>query len=304
MRHFCLYAALLLFPVAFAQTQQSSPPKLPIIRLADGSISGLGPLYSHGTGFWIAATDKTAILASGEDLGEVFAVAISIQNTSDTLFTFDPSEVKAFDLVAKKYLTYISPSTLDKKIRSPSAWARFGQGFARGAALASQESIQQDSSKVNGDFNGQIYGTAFRGTLDATVTTEHSVCDAACVQARTILLARFAEEEKRRAQHADTVEALGLGKETLAPNAQIMGYVYFSKPKKGHAPKPSGGQLDNSLDVNVVVPVGSEKYRLFFPTELFDELTKGPTMSVMGNVSPTTAAKPRQIACAYGGCGS
>lgn len=180
MRHFGLYAALLLCSVAFAQVQQSSPPTLPIIRLADGSISGLGPIYSHGTGFWIAATDKSAILASGEDLGEVFAVAISIQNASDTLFTFDPSEVRAFDLVAKKYLTYISPSALAKKTRSPSAWARFGQGFARGAALASQESIQQDSSKVNGDFNGQTYdGTAFRGTFDATVTTEHSVCDSA-----------------------------------------------------------------------------------------------------------------------------
>lgn len=278
MRRFCLYAALLLCPLAFAQVQQSSPPpKLPIIRLADGSISGLGPIYSHGTGFWIAATDKTAILASGEDLGEVFAVAIGIQNTSDALFTFDPSEVRAFDLVAKKYLTYIPPSTLARKIRKPNAWVRFGQGFARGAALASQETYQQDSSKVTGDFNGQTYsGTEFRGSFDATVTTERSVCDAACVQARTNLLARFAEEDQRTAQRADAVEALGLGKETLAPNAQIMGYVYFSKPKKGHAPKPSGGQLDNSLDVNVVVPVGSDKYRLFFPTELFDELTKEP----------------------------
>jgi hypothetical protein len=132
MRHFCLYATLLLSSVAFAQTQQSSTPKLPIIRLADGSISGLGPFYSHGTGFWIAATDKTAILASGEDLDEVFAVAISVQNTSDTLFTFDPSEVKAFDFVAKKYLTYISPSTLAKKTRRPNAWLRFGQGLPVG----------------------------------------------------------------------------------------------------------------------------------------------------------------------------
>jgi hypothetical protein len=89
-----------------------------------------------------------------------------------------------------------------------------------------------------------------------------------------MLLAKFAEEDERRAQHAGTIEALGLGKETLLPNAQIMGYMYFSKPKKGHAPKPSGGQLDNSFDVNVVVPVGSERYRLFFPTELFDALTK------------------------------
>jgi hypothetical protein len=119
--------------------QTCPPPKLPVVRLDDGSISGLGPIYSHGTGFWIAATDKTAILASGEDSGDVFAVAIAIQNTSDTMFTFDPSEVKAFDLVAKKYLTYIPPSTLARKMRRPSAFARFGQGFARGAALASQE---------------------------------------------------------------------------------------------------------------------------------------------------------------------
>jgi hypothetical protein len=277
MRHYGLYGALLLCYVAFAQVQHSPPPKLPVIRLADGSISGLGPIYSHGTGFWIAATDKTAILASGEDLEDVFAVAIGIQNTSDTIFTFDPSEMKAFDIIAGKYLTYIPASTLAKKIRRPNAWVRFGQGFARGAALASQENYQQDSSKVAGDFNGQTYsGTEFRGTFDATVTTEHSVCDAACVQARTNLLARFAEEDQRRAQRADAVEAFGLGKETLAPNAQVIGYVYFSKPKRGHAPKPSGGQLDNSLDVNVVVPVGSERYRLFFPTELFDELTKGP----------------------------
>lgn len=275
LRRLGLFAALLLCSAANGQVQQSPPPKLPVIRLDDGSISGLGPIYSHGTGFWIAATDETAILASGEELGGVFAVAISIQNTSDTLFTFDPSEVKAFDLVANKYLTYIPPSTLAKKTRRPTAWARFGQGFARGAALASQESHQQDSSNVNGNFSGQTNsGTEFRGTFDATVTTERSVCDAACVQARTNLLARFAEEDQRRAQRADAVEALGLSKETLAPKAQIMGYVYFSKPKKGRAPKPSGGQIDNSLDVSVVVPVGPEKYRFFFPTELFDELTK------------------------------
>jgi hypothetical protein len=263
--------------MAFAQTQQSLPPKLPVIRLDDGSISGLGPIYSHGTGFWIAATDKTAILASGEDLGNVFAIAIGIQNSSDTMFTFDPSEVKAFDLVAKKYLTYIPPSSLARKMLRPNAFARFAQGFARGAALASQESSERESSRVSGDFNGQTYsGVEFRGTFDANVTTERSVCDAACVQARANLLARFAEEDQRRAQRADAVASFGLGKETLAPNAQVMGYIYFSRPKKGLAPKPSGGQLDHSLDVNVLVPVGSEKYRLFFPTELFDELTKGP----------------------------
>jgi hypothetical protein len=128
---------------------------------------------------------------------------------------------------------------------------------------------------VSGDFSGQTYsGVEFRGTFDANVTTERSICDAACVQARANLLARFAEEDQRRAQRADTVESLGFGKETLAPNTQVMGYIYFSKPKKGRAPKPSGGELDKSLDVNVVVPVGPEKYRLFFPTELFDELTK------------------------------
>jgi len=277
MRCFGLYAALFLCSPVFAHAQQSSPPKLPVIRLGDGSISGLGPIYSHGTGFWIAATDKTAILASGEDLGDVFAVAIGIQNTSDTPFTFDPSEVRAFDLVAKKYLTYIPPSTLARKIRRPNALARFGQGFARGAALASQESYERNSSQVSGDFNGRTYsGVEFRGTFNANVTTEPNVCDAACVQARTNLLARFVEEDQRRAQRADAMESFGLGKETLAPNAQVMGYVYFSKPKKGLVPKPSGGQLDHSLDVNVVVPVGSEKYRLFFPTELFDELTKGP----------------------------
>lgn len=53
-----------------------------------------------------------------------------------------------------------------------------------------------------------------------------------------------------------------------------MGYLYFSKPKKGRASKPSGGQIENSLDVSVIVPIGTDKYRLFFPTELFDELTK------------------------------
>ena len=78
----------------------------------------------------------------------------------------------------------------------------------------------------------------------------------------------------RRTQQADAVETLGLAKETLAPNGQVLGYVFFSKPKKGRAPKPSGGDIQKSLDVNVVVPVGSEKFRLFFPTELFDELTK------------------------------
>src|SRR5205807_5235997 len=128
--------------VAFAQSQQNSRTELPVIRLDDGSISGLGPIYSHGTGFWIAATDKTAILASGEDLEDVFAFAIGIQNTSDSIIAFDPTQVKAFDLVAKKYLTYIPPSTLARKMLRPSAFARFGQGFARRAALASQGSYQ------------------------------------------------------------------------------------------------------------------------------------------------------------------
>lgn len=89
------------------------------------------------------------------------------------------------------------------------------------------------------------------------------------------MLARFAEADSRRAQQANAVAALGLSKETLLPKTQVRGYVYFSKPKRGRAPKPSGGQLDNSHDVNVIVPVDGEKYRLFFPTELFDELAKG-----------------------------
>ena len=87
-------------------------------------------------------------------------------------------------------------------------------------------------------------------------------------------MAQFAAEDERRLQQANAIESTGLGKETLASGAQVMGYVFFSKPKKGHAPKPSGGALEKSLDVNVVVPVGPDKYRLFFPTELFDALTK------------------------------
>jgi hypothetical protein len=275
MRHMGLLEALLWCAGAVAQSQQNSPPKLPVIRLNDGSISGLGPIYSHGMGFWIAATDKTAILASGEDLGDVFALAIGIQNTSNSIITFDPSEVKAFDLVANKYLAYIPPSTLARKVLRPSAFARFGQGFARGTALASQESYQQESSKVSGDFSGQTNsGVDFRGTFDANMTSERSVCDASCVQARATLLARFAEEDQRKAQRADAIEFFGLGKETILPNAQVMGYIYFSKPKKGRAPKPSCGEIEESLDVNIIVPIGSEKYRLFFSTELFDELTK------------------------------
>jgi hypothetical protein len=85
---------------------------------------------------------------------------------------------------------------------------------------------------------------------------------------------RFAAEDERRLQKADVIESMGLGKETLMPGAQVMVYVFFSKPKKGTAPKPSGGALEKSLDVNVVVPVGPDKYRLFFPTALFDALTK------------------------------
>lgn len=275
MRSLTLYVTLVLCQVAFCQIPQNARPKLPVIRLDDGSISGLGPIYSHGTGFWIAATDQSAILASGEDLGDAFGLALGIQNTSDTVFTFDPSEVKAFDLIAGRNLSYIPPSTLARKIRRPSAFARFGQGFARGAALAGQASYQQQSSTASGDFTGRTYsGVEFRGTFDANVTTARMVCDASCVEARTNLLARFAEEDQRSAHRADAVEAIGLGKETLAPNAQVMGYIYFSKPKKGRAPKPSGGRVDHSLDVNVVVTVGSDKYRLFFPTELFDELTK------------------------------
>src|SRR5882762_3266124 len=155
---------LLVSSLVAAQEQKPSepvrdtaPPKLPVIRLQDGSISGLGPIYSHGTGFWVAATEMTAILASAEELDNVFAVAIAIRNTSKGTFTFDPSEVKAFDIISGKYLTYIPASTLANKIRSPNAWGRFAQGFSRGAALASQDSSQQSTTNLSGDFKGQTY---------------------------------------------------------------------------------------------------------------------------------------------------
>ncbi len=198
--------------------QDSAPAKLPVIRLQDGSISGLGPIYSHGTGFWIAATDSAAILASAEELKDVFAVAIAIRNTSKEAFTFDPSEVKAFDIISGKYLNVIPASKLANKMRSPNAWGRFAQGFSRGAALANQDSSQQSTTTLSGDFSGQTYsGVLFRGTFDATAVKQESTCNAACVQARTNLLASFAEQDVRRVQKADAVETLGLAKETLAP---------------------------------------------------------------------------------------
>jgi hypothetical protein len=272
MRRLALPLTLALCSLIHAQ---GSPPKLPVVLLQDGSISGLGPIYSHGTGFWVAATDQTAILGSAEELGNTFVVSIAIHNTSNSVFTFDPAEVKAFDIIAGKFLTNIPAKSLAGKIRNPGFWARFAQGGGRSAALASQETRQQETTTLDGAFSGRTYeGDSFRGTFSGTATTTGTTCDAACVQARANLMERFAAEDQRRLQQANAVESMGLAKETLAPGSQIMGYVYFSKPKKGRAPKPSGGELNRSPDVSVVVPVGGDRYRLFFPTELFDALTK------------------------------
>jgi hypothetical protein len=275
MRHLLTLLVLGLCPFAHAQQNPATAPKLPIIRLQDGSISGLGPIYSHGTGFWIAATDQTAILGCAEELGDTFVVSIAIRNTSDSIFTFDSAEVKAFDIVAGKYLTNIPAKTLAGKIRQPGTWARFAQGFGQGAALASQQTTKQQTTSLDGTFNGQTYeGDSFRGNFSGTATANTTTCDDACAQAQANLMGRFRAEDQRRLQQADAVESAGLAKETIAPGSQIMGYIYFSKPKKGRAPKPSGGQLEKSLDVNVLLPVAGDKFRLFFPTELFEELTR------------------------------
>jgi hypothetical protein len=52
------------------------------------------------------------------------------------MFTFDPADVRAFDIIASKFLTNVPAKTMAGKIRNPGFWSRFAVNFGRGAALA------------------------------------------------------------------------------------------------------------------------------------------------------------------------
>ena len=250
---------------------ESALTKLPVVRMDDGSILGLGPIYSHGNGFWLAATDKTSILVGSEDNGEGFVLAIAIRNDTTGMYTFDPTRIEAYDLVAAKLLKYLSPSAVAKRVTNQGIWARFTQGASRGASLAAQESYVQETTTYSGNLSGQTSAGTVQGTYSGTGTSSgKSECDAGCADAKARLMERFARQDAAQQQKAKLVEQTGLLRETLLPGNQVMGYVYFSKPKNGRVKTASGKQLPRSIDVSVTVPVEGETFRFYFPTELFD----------------------------------
>jgi hypothetical protein len=261
-----LLAWVFLSVTCFAQTD-----KLPVIRLNDQSITGLGPFYTKGMGYWIAATDKVSIIAAAEQYENRLAVAIGVRNTSKEAFTFDPSQITAIDLVSGKDLRTVPAHKVANRVRNGTWWQRFGQGFSQGAALAGQESTKQETSTISGDFSGHTTeGQNFSGDFRGTTTTTHNECDAGCAASKQRLIEQFARQDANRSDNAGAVLGTALLKETLLPDAQVLGYVYLSKPRKGKVTKLSTGQEVESTNVTVVVPIAGERFRFYFPTELMD----------------------------------
>lgn len=272
----CFLPVVLLCCSVAAQTLSSS---LPAARADNGSFYVNGIVYRY-----VAGLDYTVVAAAHSAINrKLVAVKIRVYNTGRQPVTLKPEDVRAEDAVAGQALAMVPGTELARKMRRPYNWARLAVNPVAGApadtATANDfmnpqllEMMRAMAAKANGSAipilpgNRAVLYTDSPGALQSRESVQPADCDIVCRLRNREAATSDVLTQLQRQNSPDYVEQNAFLANTITPQSDADGVLYFPMPKLKHGvPLASNGKKAGM--VRVTVPVGDETFQFLLVVE-------------------------------------
>jgi|GEM_PF-2687367 hypothetical protein len=268
--------ALLLCSFAVAQDRGPGPDFSRGARVRGSFyLNGLGYQYIQGANYTVVASAIPTLN------GKYFGVKVHVINRGKRSVNMVPESVTVEDSVGSKPLELFSAADIADRMRRQPAWSRVASAAVGGAPAPSAGSypgvptmadlLRELSKESGGDGMNMGYAEppaptlTERGTARAVAHSSAS-CDLGCeLRNREIGDGSSPQLPKRNARPEQLEQSEFLAN-TIPPEGEVQGVLYFSMPKlTDRAPISHTGK--KSYLVTVTVPVGEEKFQFVFPPE-------------------------------------
>ena len=270
--HLARVVCVFLFCCSLAAQERASLPQ--VSSSAEGSFFLSGIVYRYAS-----AGDYTVVAAVHPALNRKYlAVKLRITNIGQEPVTVRPEDVSVEDEMAGRKLDFVSAGELGKRMRRPYNWVR----------LAVNPDSATDAEASHGPVTPQMLQTMramamaraasgsggvmlpqrnilFTDTPGAIQMDGGQVpleCGQVCQLLRRENAVPDVLVQLQRQNSADYVEHAALLANTIAPNAEAAGVLFYPMARLARGPhgKKSG-------TVRLTVPVGQEKFDLEFTVE-------------------------------------
>jgi hypothetical protein len=245
-----------------------------------------GSFYLNGIGHqYIQGVRYTVVAAAIPTMnGKAFGVKLHVFNRGQCSVNLLPEDVTVEDSVSAKHLELFSAAEIVDRVKRQSAWVHVG-GMVAGAPSAAGSNngpynatgvptmadLVRELNKESGGsemmgFAEAPYPTlAVRGSPRATAHTSAS-CDLGCELRNREIGDGSGPQLPQRSARPEQIEQSEFLANTIPPEGDVEGVLYFSMPKlTDRAPISHNGR--KSYLVTVTIPVGDEKFQFAFPPE-------------------------------------
>lgn len=273
----CSLCAFVLCCSVVAQNQSSIP---------QASSAGHGSFYVNGIVYhYVAGTDYTVVAAAHSVINHKFvAVKMRVYNIGRQSVTIKPEEITVQDAVAGQALSMVPGTELANKMRRPYNWARLAVNPVAGAPTDTPpandnvnpqllEMMRAMAAHANGagtpmlpgSSRGALY-TDTPGALQSREPVRPIECDTVCRLRNREAANPDVLTQLQRQNSPDYIEQSAFLANTITPQSDADGVLYFPMPKLAHGvPLARNGQKAGML--RVTVPLGEEQFQFLLVVE-------------------------------------
>jgi hypothetical protein len=262
MRYF--FCSLLLGSALLAQQEYQPIPNLS---------NNKGTFYVDGISYqYTAGNDHTVVVAVHSVINHKFlAVKVRVYNAGQHSLTLKPEDITVEDSVAARTLVPVSATSLANKMRKPYNMARYsvyaGGGDGADGPLTSDmvnpqfiEMMRAMAARTRG--NSAVVGqnllyTDTPGALDSAAPRRTAECDLVCRLRMRESQEMDALAQLQRPNSPDYVEQCSLRSNTIPPNSNAAGVLYFPLGKLVQE-SSAANHIRKRRIVRVTVPVEGE----------------------------------------------
>jgi len=272
----CFLCVLMLCGSVVAQVEPSAPPT---------SRAGNGSFYVNGIVYqYVAGTDYTVVAAAHSVINHKFvAVKVRVYNLGRQSVTVKPEDVRVEDTLAEHALAPVFGAEVARRMRRPYNWARLAVGPVAGEPADTTppsdgvnpqllEMMRAMAARANASGAPMLPGnrgvlyTDTPGALQSRPIPSPTECDTVCRLRNHEAASPDVLAQLQRQNSPDYVEQSAFLANTITPQSDADGVLYFPMPKLAHGvPLATNGKKAGM--VRVTVPVGEEKFQFLLVVE-------------------------------------
>ncbi len=271
----CFLCALLLCWSGVAQGESSISP---------ASHAGSGSFYVNGIVYqYVAGADYTVVVAAHSVLNHKFAaLKVRVYNLGQQSVTVKPEEISVEDGLAGHALASMPGAELARRMRRPYNWARLAVNPVAGDPADPPpndlvnpqvlEMMRAMAARANAAGSPMLPGnrgvlyTDTPGALQSRPAAVPTECDTVCRLRNREAAGPDVLVQLQRQNSPDYVEQSAFLANTITPQSDADGVVFFPMPKLAHGvPLAANGRKAGM--VRVIVPVGDEKFQFLLVVE-------------------------------------